>query len=661
MKYFNVSGFLEEAVAKVPLDVDAIQIPGNLRVIRVVDYMTTGIDEDFTHTGSNAGKGEKAKSRENKRGNFSSHIDVCNSCVNNILTKTGMNAFSGITYSDIIVPRIPREFEGTDEDVDTEWNFIETCPSVMKNMKGEMQLSEDARSTMFVDKNKVTENTKLYKASLLFGYMNNENEIAAIDNRNTFQVAIKPRFLNLDPEMKYIDEDIEKQRPAAIALLAEIYSANPDDFQDASTNNQGTIKNDIKDLLTAFKSKVPEDGNIFLSADEIKEFLPLFEYFRVPKENREKNDKFFDKIALGVSALEKEGIHFGEYLDKASEIQNTIIKGFYDIELGYSQEGDKTHTETFGNKGEEIFVGYITGYEGQKGDEVIPVYITTSVQSEINDLKNMIGTKKHIGDIKKKATVPYKKVNTDNMAKRTGGNEIIFQLPREIYAEMFKSTEVIEEPKEQVKPVADKKKAPAKKKSATKQSEPTTPSEQPTQVVAPTQEPEVAPPAETPKAPSTSPTMKIFNEYGKQFADNKLSRAKAIALIKETIKNETGKSVSSDSIANKLDEKYGNVKKPVERSPSEIEREQQYDFLFGADNKDTKLAKSSIPRIKELVKLGHNFTPAEIDNLVARGLNRDELDKAIGLVPVMEARVSPSSFSLKALLENINKNKLNKG
>jgi len=198
MRYFDVSGFLAESVANVPLDLDTVTIPSGLKVIRFIDYLTTGINEDFTHEGNNSGKGEKAKTRADGRGNFSSHIDVCNSCVNSILTKAGMRAFSDVTYEDILVPRIPREFEGTDEDVETEWDFIEKCPSIMNNMKGEIGLSGNINQTpLFVDKRQMNNSVKFYRASLLYGYVNNENAVAVVSNGTATQIDIKPRFLNL--------------------------------------------------------------------------------------------------------------------------------------------------------------------------------------------------------------------------------------------------------------------------------------------------------------------------------------------------------------------------------------------------------------------------------------------------------------------------------
>jgi hypothetical protein len=649
MRFFDLSTFITEAVANVPLDLDTVTIPGNLKVIRFIDYLTTGINEDFTHEGNNAGKGEKAKSRDNGRGNFSSHIDVCNSCVNSILTRAGMRAFSDVTYEDILVPRIPREFEGTDEDVDSEWNFIEQCPSIMNNMKGEIGLSGNINQTpLFVDKRKVDSNTKFYRASLLYGYINNENALAVVSNGNAVQLDIKPRFLNLDPDMKYIDEEIESQRPAALELLKEIYSANPEDFPDVSDPkaNNGTMKSDVRGLLTTFKSKIPEDGNVFLSSDEIKELLPLLQYFKMPKDLRDTNDKFFDKIAAGVSALEKSGIHFGENSTKVAQIQNTLTAGNYDIVLGYSQEGDKTHTETFGNKGEEIFVGYVTGYKGQAGDEVIPVYIVNQNPDQINKLKGKIGKKEHIGNVSGKAAVPYKKVNTDNSVKRTGGNELIFQLPYEIYGVLLKEQKEIPAVAQET-PKVDAATAKAPKPVTQPKAKP---------VVAPKAEPKTEPA----KAPEPKPTeevpaksgARIFKEYGEQFGNGSLTRQKAVNLIRSAIKKETGRSISADSIASNLDKKYG---AKVEKSPEEIEKGEAFNFLFGPEGKNTKLAPSALPRIKKLAELGHNFTSEELDNLVARGMKRADLDKALGLAPVMEVRVSKTSYSLKALLENINK------
>lgn len=687
MRHFDVTKFLEEAVAKIPLDIDTVTIPANLKVIRFIDYLTTGMDEDFGHVGTNAGKGANARTRANGRGNLSAHIDICNSCVNSILTKQGARAFAGVTYEDILVPRIPREFEGTDEDVESEWDFMEKCSSVMNNMKGTISLSGNINQTpLLVDKKQINEGTKFYRASLLFGYMNNENAIAVVNGGQAVQVDIKPRYINLDPDMKYIDEDIEKQRPAALKLLAEIFSAKEEDYPDlgVDTANNGTVKNDIRALLNTFKSKVPETGDVFLSSDEIKELIPLLQYFKTPKELRDTNDKFFDKIASGVSALERDGVHFGEYSSRTAEVQDILNAGNYDVVVGYSQAGDTTHTEEFKNKGEEIFVGYATNYPGQNGDEVIPLYIATKNPSEISALKGLMGKEAHVGSVDGGAEIPYKKVNTDKSAKRTGGNELIFQLPSEIYGLMLQPSkaEPAKAKEPVVAPTAKKESAPKgaktpkevqpKEPKEVKPKAPRAPKPKVEPVVEPT--PEVTPepaqepvkaPAEKPKVaePATktlSPTAVIFNTYAKQYGEGSIGRAKAITLIREQIKKDTGKSISAESIADSLDKRFPKHSEASSlRSDAETNRPEALNDLFGPDVRDTKLAKSALPRIKAIADGGHKFTKEEIDNLLSRGINQRDLDKILGAVPVMEARIDKGTYSIKALLENINRTKFN--
>lgn len=668
MRHFDVTKFLEEAVAKIPLDIDTVTIPANLKVIRFIDYLTTGMDEDFDHAGTNAGKGANSRTRANGRGNLSAHIDICNSCVNSILTKQGARAFSGVTYEDILVPRIPREFEGTDEDVESEWDFMEKCSSVMNNMKGTITLSGNINQTpLMVDKKQINEGTKFYRASLLFGYLNNENALAVVNGGQAVQVDIKPRYINLDPDMKYIDEEIEKQRPSALKLLAEIFSANEEDYPDlgVDTANNGTVKNDIRALLNTFKSKVPETGDVFLSSDEIKELIPLLQYFKTPKELRDTNDKFFDKIATGVSALERDGVHFGEYSSRTAEVQDILNAGNYDVVVGYSQAGDKTHTEEFNNKGEEIFVGYATNYPGQNGDEAIPLYIATKNPSEISALKGLMGKEAHIGSVDGGAEIPYKKVNTDKSAKRTGGNELIFQLPSEIYGLMLQPSKA--EPAKVEEPVA----APtAKKESAPKEVKPRAPKPKvepaaepapevkPEPVVEPVKAPEEKPKVAEPATKTLSPTAVIFDTYAKQYGEGSIGRAKAISLIREQIKKDTGKSISAESIADSLDKRYPkHTEASSLRSDAETNRPEALNDLFGPDVRDTKLAKSALPRIKAIADGGHKFTKEEVDNLLSRGISQRDMDKIMGTVPVMEARIDKGTYSIKALLENINRTK----
>lgn len=182
--------------------------------------------------------------------------------------------------------------------------------------------------------------------------------------------------------------------------------------------------------------------------------------------------------------------------------------------------------------------------------------------------------------------------------------------------------------------------------------------QEPVPEVAPAKAPE-ATPAATPAKP-VSPTTQIFNTYGKQYSDGKISRAKAITLIREKIKKDTDRLVSAESIAENLDKRFpkSGESAPSVRSDAETNRPEALNDLFGPDVRNTKLAKSALPRIKELADGGHKFTQDEIDNLLSRGISQRDLDKITGSVPVMEARIGKGTYSIKALLENINRTKL---
>lgn len=663
MKFHNVTGFLEAVAAK-PLDTESTTFNQDLKIVRLIDYLTTGIDESFSDDATNAGGKARAKSRKGGRGSLSPHKDFCISCVNMIVTNKGLNSFSPLSPEDVLVPRIPAEYTGDTENVESEWAFIEGCQEFMSRMSDSATISlttggEDPRNISSVfgmqNRNKITKDSRFYKASLLFGYMIDENKLAYVDGSQSGVVGIAPGYLNLDAEMKYIDDSIESQRPLAVKLMKEIFAANPEDIV-VTNENSGEVKNDIKDLLSKFKSAVPEDGNIFMSPNEIKEYLPLFEYFRLPADQRAKNDDFFSILTKGMTDLEEKGVHFGDNLQTAKNIQHTIMGGNYDLVVGYSQAGDTTHTETFKNKGEEIFVGYLTNYAGQSNNEVIPVYFTTQNPSTISKMNENKGKPLHVGNLKStKTEVPFKKLNTEGFAKRTGGNEIIFQLPIEIYSKAGVETEqpvqpatetpVEQKPVQQTAPKAPKK-APegAKPKKAAQKVEtkPETVKE-----VAPVEKPA---PKQAPKANEPETPAAILNRIGKEYKAGNIGRKSALEQIRDEIESKTGKKYDIPTIQKTFDKKFPSND---ERSESEIRRDDEYNALFKGDAKDTRLAKSALPRIKSLADLGHKFTPEEISNLVNRGLNKADLDRTLGKSTVMEVRSSPVSFSLKALMENL--------
>lgn len=666
MKFLNVTGFLEAVAAK-PLDTESTTFNQDLKIVRLIDYLTTGIDELFSDDATNAGGKARAKSRKGGRGSLSPHKDYCISCVNMIVTNKGLNSFSPLSAEDVLVPRIPAEYTGDTENVESEWAFIESCQEFMSRMSDSATISlttggEDPKNISSVfgiqNRNKITKDTRFYKASLLFGYMIDENKLAYVDGNQSGVVGIAPGYLNLDADMKYIDDSIEAQRPLAVKLLKEIFAAKPEDIV-VTNENSGEAKNDVKDLLAKFKSAVPEDGNIFMSPNEIKEYIPLFEYFRLPADQRAKNDDFFSILTKGMTDLEDKGVHFGENLQTAKNIQQTIMAGNYDLVVGYSQEGDTTHTETFQNKGEEIFVGYLTNYAGQTNGEVIPVYFTTQNPSTISKMNASKGKPLHVDTLKSSRTeVPFKKLNTEGFAKRTGGNEIIFQLPIEIYSKAGVQTQepvqpATETPVEQKPVTATTPKASKVAKKAPAVAKPKKDVQKAEAKPAPTPEPaakQTATPA--PKANEPESPASILNRIGKEYKAGNIGRKPAIEQIRDEIESKTGKKYDIPTIQKSFDKKFPSTE---ERSEKEIRRDDEYNALFTGDAKDTRLAKSALPRIKELAALGHQFTPEEISNLVNRGLNKADLDKAIGKSTVMEVRSSPVSFSLKALMENLSR------
>ena len=666
MKYHSVLKFLEEATANKMLSLPGSRVPDDLKIIRFADYVTTGIDESYTHEGKNVGQSSSARTRKYELGNYSSHVDICNSCVNNMLAQGGgeslggKSAFSGATYNSTLVPRIPKEYESSDEDVDSEWDFIEKCKSIMDAMHGVITVPPDSSlSGLFGVENRkyITKGIQFYRASILYGYLTDINAVAAIDNGTTFKINLHAKLINLDPEMKYIDDAIEAKRPLAIKLMDEIYSANPDDFTVTEEGN-GSFTNDLKDMLIAYKNTIPQNGDVFLSPREIKEFLPLLEYFRLPEEERNRLGGIYNILAQGMNSLEKKGVHFGDELNAASQIQDIILKGDYDMILAYSQEGDATHSEQFNNKGEEIFVGYITNYAGQEKDDVIPFYISAKDPGVISNLKNTFGTPYHVGRISKSIDVSYKQLNTSGNAKRTGGNEIIFQLPDAmtgyfVSANISKSKRY-EQPKDEEKnePVvaADADMRPIE--DETPESSPDVVS-QPQVAEKPNTEP-VAGKSTVPTTKKQSPMAAIFTKFAKQYVNGDYSREQTVNLIRSKIKNDLGKDISSAAIAGMLDKKYGNA---MSSRMVDAEKKIAYNNLFGKKVEKTKLSKASLPLIKELADDGHNFTEKEINNLISRGINQADLDKIVSPAPVMEVRLSRDSYSIKAMLENINRYK----
>jgi hypothetical protein len=676
MKFYNVTS-LFEAVANQPLDTQSTTFDQNLKIIRVIDYLTTGIDSGFSDESTQAGGSELAGTREGGRGAYSKHKDYCLSCVNMIVTNAGKDAFSGLSYEDVLVPRIPLEYMGDEENVDEEWAFIESCDAVRNNFSDrdtiQLSTSDVSASSIFgMDSvKKITKNTKFYKSSLLFGYVIDEQKITYTNGDEEGVISLKSKILNLDPEMKYMDEEIEKNRPLAIKFLKKVLELNPDNLN-ITNDNSGEAKNDLmsapgatkstleeakspnkestntantSELLVRFKQTVPEDGNVFLSPNEIKDFIPLFEYVRV---DGAQNDEFFGILSNGMQSLEDEGVHFGDNLNVAGDVQNVLMQGNYDLVVGYSQAGDTTHTKQFNNKGEEIFVGYVTNYKDQKDDAVIPVYFTTTNKSTISNMESKKGTPLHVNELKNtKTSIPFKKLNTSGVAKRMGGNEIIFQLPIEIYSKAGQEVAQSVTPEEnKTSPeIPTEPITPESKKSTRKPKEKTSGTKAPA---------ESTKTNETPTATKEETPGGILKRIGANFKAGTISRDNAILAIKNEIKSKLNKDISLDKIQASFDKLFSSDKP---RGENEIRRDDQYSTLLGPDVRNTKLAKSALERVKSLAQLGHKFTPEEVSNLVSRGLNQADVDSVIKKYSIMEVRISPSSFNMKALMENLNSKK----
>lgn len=625
MRYFSVTKFLGEAVADEPLDLPANNFNQDFKLIRVIDYLCAGIDSIFSDESTQTGGKALSKTREGDRGALSAHKDYCLSLVNMIVTQKGKDSFTSLKYEDVLVPRIPAEFRGSTEDVESEWNFIESCTDYINQISGSAKIMVNTKDTdtSFGTSNtavfgtesakKIDNSTFFYKASLLYAYVLDQNKVAYSSKTGNGVLDIKPGYINLDVAQKYIDPKIEANRKSANEFLSKILSYDENSIVVSDTPD-GQPRNDIKDLLASFKGEVSADGNVFMSPNQLKEYIPLFEYIRV---GGEQHNDFFSKIAEGTKYLEDEkGVHFGTDLQGAKEIQKFLTGGNYELTFGYSQAGEKAHTGQFQNAGEEIFVGYVKGNQGEYENNVIPVYIATTNKSQISNLKSKLDTPIKIGKLNKDLINSFYSLNTEGMIKRTGGNELIFQLPENITsATITKSADVTPEPETAIPESAPEtktvpentKKAPVAEKKKPSKKEP------PKAEVAP--EPVAEKPVEKKeKAPAK----------------------KAPAPVKPKAK-EAAPAKAED--------------------PNAIERGLQHDALFGGAMGKTRLAKSALPRIAELAKLGHTYTPSEIDNLVERGLDRASVNKAVGNTSLMEVRISPTSYSLKALMENLNINR----
>lgn len=676
MKNFSIASLLEsvsnsvlEGVAKNRVNPQALYIPQDMQIVHALDYIATGIGESFSREGNNAGKSAKAKSVEGGVGNESAHNVLVNSCVNAIMVNSGSygKIFSGLKNDMLYVPRLP---SSSKENEEAQWDYIESCPAVALNAKATMKWTgEQSATTTF--KGNVTPSTKFYVASLLYGYIHEEQTMAVVDNGTSYTVALKKPMINLDESMKFLDSEIEAKKASALELLKQIHAARLNDFRGAV---EGTPEYDIKDALEEFRAKIPADGNVFLSSNELRAFSFVLDYFSIPADQRMAQKPFNKKLAIGIGVLEKQGVHFGEFTGVADKMQKIIATGGYDVVLGYSQDGDNTHTEEFNNKGEKIFSGYITKYKGQKKAEVIPVYIATKVENEINALEALIGKGGvAISEMALKSSNPevgMAKLNTEGEVKRTGGNDLVFQLPREVYKWLYTS-QPVEAPKE--------KPARANRKASTKPSEsPITPEVEPavpevapqdTQSATPEVSPNVAQePAPQNNAPATNAkennklAFEIINAYGAKFTSGEIDQKEAIDGIMREIK-EKGLPYSRAKVDSAFSKKFQKAE------GDSVEMKEALTALFGKDGENLTTGQGPLfnkdfmtRNVSELAALGRKLSPAEIKFVASKSVpNRgsftaDDVIRAIqGSSTKLEVRLPSGSFNLKAMLENINR------
>lgn len=701
MKNFRIASLLEslsksnammEADFKNAVSPQSGYIPQDLQLIRVLDYIAIGIDDEFSREGNNAGQAERAKSVKGGVGNTSAHTLIVNNCVNAIMQNASSfgKVFSGLTNDLLYVPRLPTSSKEND---DAQWDFLEACPAVASNSKSTMSLNTRSRSLTTMFKGKVSNTTQFYVASLLYGYIHEEQALAAVDNGVAYKVSLNNPLIDYDEKLKFLDEKYEAKYPEALALLKTIHSANISNFKQATPD---TPEYDVKDLLESFRAKVPVNGEVYLSSNELKEFTFLLDYFKMEPEERKSKWAFNKKLQIGIKALEDKAVHFGELSGTAGDIEKIILGGGYQIVLGYSQDGDKTHTEVFNNKDEKIFVGYITKYKGQSNKALIPIYIATTNPDAISKLNSKIGVPTEIKKItlkKAPADSGYKKLDTTGEIKRTGGNDLVFQLPSEIYKWMY-TEQPSENKNKESKPKAEKA-ANVATASPTEQTPPVeaepTADTQTTQDNVPVDSQQSAKVEDAPAPDSNNQTEpanaeqvdpkptasvtevspeenkknanRVISRFGKQFTEGKIDRQKAIdsILVGLTANKVTG--YDSDRVKKIFDKNFSR------NSDDPVEYGETYRHLFGengeniAKNEGPLFSKDFMTRnVKDIVSRGHKLTPEEIKYIVGRTVQnrgsyteQDVMNAINSASPKMEARLPSGSFNLKVMLENVNR------
>lgn len=698
MKFFDLK-VLNEALASNQIDVNQWSNYTSLPLIRFIDYVKVGIDEDFTHTGTQVGGADKAASRKKNVGSRDTHKDNCMACVNDMLTTKGHQAFGKtLSQSKSTVPKIPAEFKAEGEDdFEKEIDFLVSCDAVAANAGDTFKLTSgrNGRSSSTLFANEVEGSPIFDKYSLMIAYSLESNALVANVNGSTTIVELKnPPLVNYDSEAKYLDPEIDtpEREAKSLQLIKTILAATEKDLPNESNG-------DLRNKLADFKAKIPADGKVFLSPNEIEPFTGLLETFKKSPEERKKTDSVLATI-LSSSIEEMKN---GEKIDfaNAPEVKDEILKGGYDLYVGFADETDPSHHSSFGVSGKEnVYVGYITNYPNQVNRKVIPVYFVTSSETDKKELNRAKFNRFHIDELGGTADFGYDKLNTGNSIKRMGDGTLIYQIPSEIWRKMKPATSETAKAANVDAATSTNKKTPSGKKATAQ-----IPME-----FEPTNDPVVSPvePASNPQAPeapapiTAEDSSKLIDAVKAQYQAGTLNKQDA---IKEALKIKADHGMKiSDAAVKKLvtapadstepkptdiSKREGGQLEPAEVSntapaPAPIAKKAAtsapkttatkaatsntkapMDFKAIKTNKlintllDPKVAKLSdaaLHTVSEIYANGGILSNEQIDTLVSKGISRDKLMPIVKKSIVTESR-NGRFFNLGSILESLQKRK----
>jgi len=699
MKFFDLK-ILTEALVNNQIDVNQWNNYSKLKLIRFIDYVKVGIDEDFTHSGTQVGGADKAKSRAKGVGSRDTHKDNCMACINDLLTTTGHKVFGkNLSLKTSTVPKIPAAYKAEGEgDFEKEIDFLLSCNEVEANADTSFTLTKPSTAggrdtsisptTLFV--NKYDKPPVFNKYSLLISYALGTNSLVANVNGSTEAVELKDNadIVNYDESAKYLDPAIDNPETEAKALeLIKLILGSTE------KSLQGESNGDLRNVLNSFKTTIPADGNIFLSPDEISGFTGILEYFKKSPEERKKGDSLLDTIlsrSIEVLKTSGNGIEFAQ----SNKIKDIILNGNYDLYVGFADETDATHHSTFGVKGREnVYVGYLTNYKGQDKNEVIPVYFVTANESDKAKLQKTKFSRQRVGALKGTADQGYDKLNTDAMVKTMGDGTLVYQLPIEIWRRMeaFNPEEIASTENPQAASnkntkgfavfpldfgsedvVADK--AVGKQVEPTPSVEPevTTPAapevEQPVETKktrrraaprsAPVTTPEApieapVPQAPTPEAPKKS-GLDVLNEIKAKYIASEITHKDAVAAALK-VRTDYGMKASEDKIKSFLTSTAAPKPKATASTGLDlraIESNRAIKSLLSA----TKLTDAAIPSIADIYAKGGVLSNEQIDSLISKGVSRDKLMSVVRSEKktVAESRML-KFFNLGSILESLQK------